>query len=49
MAGECLSDRTERGGEAGRVADRALERQVGAAAAAAASYGETEASTVVTK
>ena len=48
MAGECLSNRTERGGEAGRVADRALEEQVGATEAAA-SYGETEASTVVTK
>lgn len=44
MAGECLSKLTERDGEAGRVADQALEEQVGATPAALC--GETEASTV---
>lgn len=35
MVGECLSDLAERDVEVGRVADQALEEQVGAAAAAA--------------
>lgn len=47
MAGECLSSLTEGDGEAERVADQALEEQVGATPIAL--YGETEASTVVTK
>lgn len=47
MAGESFSDLTERDGEAGRVADQALEEQVGATPTAL--YGETQASTVVMK
>lgn len=42
MAGECFSHLTERDGEAGRVADQALEEQVGATPMVL--IGETEAS-----